>query len=82
MMARPIPRSCRAIGWWCRDAACCVSTAARNGSRLLLAALREIFDESAYARFLERTGQPSSRAAYAGFLRERATHQEQRPRCC
>ena len=36
------------------------------------AVLREIFDESAYARFLARTGQPSSRAAYAGFLRERA----------
>jgi hypothetical protein len=57
---------------WCRDAACRVSTAAGNSGRLLLAALREIFDEAAYARFLERTAQPSSRAAYAGFLRERA----------
>ena len=46
------------------------------------AALREIFDETAYARFLARTGQPSSRAAYAGFLRERAASQERRPRCC
>ena len=46
------------------------------------AALREIFDEAAYARFLARTGQPSTRAAYAGFLRERAASQERRPRCC
>ena len=45
-------------------------------------ALREIFDEAAYARFLVRTGQPSSRAAYAGFLRERAAQHERRPRCC
>ena len=45
-------------------------------------ALREIFDEAAYARFLARTGQPSSRAAFAGFLRERAASQERRPRCC
>ena len=50
--------------------------------RMTAAALREIFDESAYARFLTRTGQPSSRAAYAGFLRERAASQERRPRCC
>lgn len=46
------------------------------------AALREIFDEAAYARFLERTRQRSSRAAYAGFLRERAASHERRPRCC
>ncbi len=67
---------------WCRDAACRVSTSADTTVRHLLAALREIFDEAAYARFLARTGQPSSRAAYAGFLRERAASQERRPRCC
>ena len=50
--------------------------------RVGAAALREIFDEAAYARFLARTGQPSTRAAYAGFLRERAASQERRPRCC
>lgn len=49
---------------------------------IVAAALREIFDEAAYARFLARTGQPSSRAAYAGFLRERAAQHERRPRCC
>jgi len=82
MMARLIPHSRRALKCWCRDAACRVSTAARNGFHLLLTALREIFDEAAYARFLERTGQASSRAAYAGFLRERAASHERRPRCC
>ena len=50
--------------------------------RMTAAALREIFDESAYARFLAHTGQPSSRAAYASFLRERAAQHERRPRCC
>ena len=82
MMARPIPHFCREAACWCRDAACCASTAARNSLRLLFTALREIFDEAAYARFLERTGQFSSRAAYAGFLRERAAQQERRARCC
>ena len=82
MMARPIPHFRRGAASWCRDVACYVSTAARNSFRLSLTALREIFDEAAYARFLARTGQPSSRAAYVGFLRERAASQERRPRCC
>ena len=50
--------------------------------RLVIATLREIFDENAYARFLAREGVPSSRAAYAAFLRERAAAMERRPRCC
>ena len=54
----------------------------REFFRITAAALREIFDEAVYQRFLARTGQPSSRAAYAGFLRERAASQERRPRCC
>jgi hypothetical protein len=54
----------------------------RRFFNITAAALREIFDEAAYARFLERTGQLSSRAAYAGFLRERAASHERRPRCC
>jgi len=82
MMPHPTPHFARALGCWCRDAACRVSTSAEAAFRHLLAALREIFDEAAYARFLARTGQPSSRAAYAGFLRERAASQERRPRCC
>jgi hypothetical protein len=49
---------------------------------LLLATLREIFDESAYARFLARNALPSSRAAYAAFLRESEEARQRRPRCC
>ncbi len=45
------------------------------------AALAEIFDESAYARFLSRKGLPSSRSAYAAFLREKFGGRP-RPRCC
>lgn len=50
--------------------------------RVLLAMLREVFDESAYARFLSRNQLVSSRAAYAEFLREHASMKERRPRCC
>ncbi len=49
---------------------------------LLLAALREIFDEAAYARFLERERAAPSREAYARFLREQAATRVARPRCC
>ena len=44
--------------------------------------LREIFDESAYTRFLERQKLRSSRQAYAAFLRENQRQRERRPRCC
>lgn len=54
----------------------------RNAARILLAALREIFDESAYARFLHRNEQQSSRESYAAFLRERENAQARKPRCC
>ena len=49
---------------------------------VLIAALREIFDESAYARFLTRRGLVSSRAAYSEFLREHAVAKERRLKCC
>jgi hypothetical protein len=51
-------------------------------ARILLATLREIFDEAAYARFLRRTEMASSRAAYAAFWRERESGHARRPRCC
>lgn len=51
-------------------------------AQILLAALREIFDESAYARFLERNRLTSSPAAYAAFLRENEAARARRPRCC
>jgi hypothetical protein len=50
--------------------------------QILLAALREIFDEAAYSRFLRRMQMQSSPAAYAAFWREREVSQQRRPRCC
>ncbi|HET7750378.1 MAG TPA: hypothetical protein VFK81_13415 [Terriglobales bacterium] len=46
-----------------------------------MAALREIFDEAAYRRFLQRTRQPASRSSYRDFLRQRMGAKP-RPRCC
>lgn len=51
----------------------------RQAGATLAAVLREIFDESAYRRFLQSTGRPSSRAAYREFLRQK---QATRIRCC
>jgi hypothetical protein len=53
----------------------------RAGS-VLVSVLREIFDESAYARFLDRTKRASSREAYAAFCREGEVAKARRPRCC
>jgi len=50
--------------------------------RILIATLREIFDESAYARFLHRAGIVSSREAYAAFRREFEEAKARRPKCC
>ena len=44
--------------------------------------LREIFDESAYARFLTRHQLETSPQSYAEFLRESETTRSRRPRCC
>jgi hypothetical protein len=49
---------------------------------IALATLREIFDENAYARYLERTGMVASRVSYAGFLAERRAAEQRRIRCC
>lgn len=49
---------------------------------VMRATLKEIFEESAYARFLERRGIASSREAYAIFLRETESSRVRRPRCC
>lgn len=48
----------------------------------LLATLREIFDEGAYARFLNRSGMASSSEAYAAFRREFEEVKARRPKCC
>jgi hypothetical protein len=53
-----------------------------NFARILLATLREIFDEAPYTRFLKRTQTTSSPEAYAAFWREREQRHARRPRCC
>ena len=50
--------------------------------RLLLATLREIFEESAYQRFLGRHNCASTREAYAAYLHETQHARERRARCC
>jgi len=50
--------------------------------RLFLSALREIFDESAYARFLARHSISSCPDAYAAFLREHGAAKARPPKCC
>jgi hypothetical protein len=47
-----------------------------------LVALREIFDEAAYERFLNRAGMVSSSEAYAAFRREFDEAKVRRPKCC
>lgn len=49
---------------------------------LILAALREIFDENAYDRFLLRTKGVRSVASYREFLREREGGIARKPTCC
>jgi hypothetical protein len=49
---------------------------------IVAATLREIFDESAYARFLKQRQLESSRAAYAAFREEYEVTKARRPRCC
>jgi hypothetical protein len=54
----------------------------RKLTATLMATLREIFDESAYKRFLSRNQISSSSGAYAAFLREQEVTQARRPKCC
>jgi hypothetical protein len=49
---------------------------------LIVAALREIFDESSYQRFLDRRHLESSAHAYAIFQQENEEAKSRRPRCC
>ena len=54
----------------------------RSVVQLFCAALHEIFDESAYARFLNQKRLSSSRAAYAAFQQENEAAKARRPKCC
>jgi hypothetical protein len=53
-----------------------------GGAKLLLCALREIFDEAAYSRFLACHEMTSCPSAYAAFLREQEAIKARRPKCC
>jgi hypothetical protein len=53
-----------------------------QAGRLLMAALREIFDEAAYARFLTRSQVASSVESYAAFCKEFEEAKMRRPKCC
>ncbi len=56
--------------------------AVRGAVRTFISCLREIFDESAYARYLARAGRQSSVDSYAAFRREYELAKTRRPRCC
>jgi hypothetical protein len=47
-----------------------------------LGILREVFDESAYERFLARSGKQRSVNSYREFSRERESSLARKPRCC
>ena len=44
--------------------------------------LHEVFDESAYLRFLERRCLSASASSYNAFCQERDQLRARRPRCC
>jgi hypothetical protein len=53
----------------------------RSAMRILISALREIFDEAAYDRFLQSTHASRSSTSYRAFWRERESRRP-KPRCC
>jgi hypothetical protein len=54
----------------------------RRVVQIIRAALREIFDETAYDRFLLRTNGSRSVASYRDFMCERDAAMAKKPRCC
>jgi len=50
--------------------------------QIVLATLREIFDENAYQRFLLRTSSVPSVESYSKFVHERDAAMSKKPRCC
>lgn len=53
-----------------------------KAASIVLATLREIFDEAAYERFLSRKRMRSSPTAYAAFRQEFEEAKTRRPKCC
>jgi hypothetical protein len=50
--------------------------------QIVYATLREIFDESAYERFLMQTGVRRSVESYRAFVRQSEAASAKKPRCC
>jgi hypothetical protein len=59
----------------------CLSAISR-ALRLLAATLQEVFDESAYQRFLLRENLSPCPESYAAFVAEHEKSRARRPRCC
>jgi len=53
-----------------------------KAARIVMATLREIFDEAAYERFLTRKQMRSSAKAYAAFRDEFEEAKTRKPKCC
>ena len=49
---------------------------------IVVSMLREIFDESAYSRYLQRNAMAASSVAYGKFIREQSELKARRPKCC
>lgn len=54
----------------------------RHSIHILWMALREIFDERAYDRYLARTHAARGRESYRAFTTERIAMTALKPRCC
>ena len=54
----------------------------QSACNVIRATLSEIFDESAYNRFLLRTETSRSVASYRDFMQERDAAMTKKPRCC
>jgi hypothetical protein len=65
-----------------RVSASAIWPAVVRAGKVLVATLREIFDESAYQRFLNRKQLESSPNAYAVFRKENEQSKSRKPRCC
>ena len=59
-----------------------ITSMAIKVARTVRAMLREIFDETAYERYLARTCSERSKESYRSFLDERQTSMARKPRCC
>lgn len=59
-----------------------IYVAVRGTFQVLVAVIREVFDESPYERYLAHTRKARSVASYRAFLQEQERRIAQKPRCC